>query len=59
MAILVIVLFTAIATPSADVISMFMLAIPMIVLYFAAWFIAHLHDRRVAAPERAEFGAAV
>ena len=46
-AILVIVLFTAIATPSADVISMFMLAIPMIVLYFAAWFIAHLHDQRV------------
>ena len=36
-------------TPSADIISMFMLAIPMVVLYFAAWFIAHLHDRRVAA----------
>ena len=35
-AILVIVLFTAIATPSADVISMFMLALPMIALYFAA-----------------------
>ncbi|NYD66136.1 sec-independent protein translocase protein TatC [Agromyces atrinae] len=47
-AILVIVLFTAIATPSADVISMFLLAIPMIGLYFAAWFIAYLHDRRVA-----------
>ena len=47
-AILVIVLFTAIATPSADLVSMFLLAIPMIVLYFTAWGIAWLHDRRVA-----------
>ncbi|PXA68829.1 twin-arginine translocase subunit TatC [Cryobacterium arcticum] len=47
-AILVIILFTAIATPAADVISMFMLAIPMIVLYFAAYGIAYLHDRRAA-----------
>ena len=54
-----IVLFTAIATPSADVISMFMLAIPMIALYFGAWFIAHLHDRRVERKNRLEFGAAV
>jgi sec-independent protein translocase protein TatC len=45
-AILVIVLFTALATPAADVISMFLLAIPMIALYFAAWLIAFLHDRR-------------
>lgn len=58
-AILVIVLFTAIATPSADVISMFMLAIPMIVLYFAAWFVAHLHDRRVARRNLLEFGEPV
>jgi sec-independent protein translocase protein TatC len=58
-AILVIVLFTAIATPSADVISMFMLAIPMIALYFAAWFIASLHDKRVERRNREEFGAAV
>lgn len=58
-AILVIVLFTAIATPSADVVSMFMLAIPMIALYFAAWFIAHLHDRRVERRNEREFGAAV
>jgi sec-independent protein translocase protein TatC len=47
-AVLVIVLFTAIATPAADVVSMFLLAIPMIVLYFAAYGIAFLHDRRVA-----------
>jgi sec-independent protein translocase protein TatC len=58
-AILVIVLFTAIATPSADVVSMFMLAIPMIGLYFLAWFITHLHDRRVERRNREEFGAAV
>lgn len=58
-AILVIVLFTAIATPSADVVSMFMLAIPMIALYFTAWFIAHLHDRRVERRNEREFGAAV
>lgn len=47
-AILVIVLFTAIATPAADVVSMFLLAIPMVMLYFAAYGIAWLHDRRVA-----------
>jgi len=47
-AILLIIVFTAIATPAADVVSMFLLAIPMIVLYFAAWAIATLHDRRVA-----------
>jgi sec-independent protein translocase protein TatC len=47
-AILVIVLFTAIATPAADVVSMFLLALPMIVLYFLAYGIAWLHDRRAA-----------
>jgi sec-independent protein translocase protein TatC len=47
-AILTITLFTAIATPAADVISMFLLAIPMVVLYLAAAGIAILHDRRVA-----------
>jgi sec-independent protein translocase protein TatC len=46
-AILAIVIFTAIATPSADVISMLLLAAPMVVLYFAAVGIALLHDRRV------------
>jgi sec-independent protein translocase protein TatC len=58
-AILVIVLFTAVATPAADVISMFMLAAPMVVLYFTAWFIAYLHDRRVARRNRLEFGTPV
>lgn len=45
-AILAIVLFTAVATPSADVISMVLLAIPMLVLYFIAVGIAILHDKR-------------
>jgi sec-independent protein translocase protein TatC len=40
--------FTALATPAADVVSMFLLAIPMLVLYFLAALIAWIHDRRVA-----------
>lgn len=51
-AVLVIVLFTAIATPAADVVSMFVLAIPMILLYFAAAFVAYLNDRRVLKREK-------
>lgn len=46
-AILLIALFTAIATPAADVVSMFMLAVPMVVLYFMAAGVAALHDRGV------------
>lgn len=46
-AILVVIMFTAIATPAADVMSMFLLAVPMICLYFIAAFIAWLHDRRM------------
>ncbi len=47
-AILAITLFTAMATPAADVVSMFLLAIPMVGLYFAAVLVAIIHDRRVA-----------
>ena len=47
-AVLAITLFTAIATPAADVLSMLLLAAPMVVLYFAAAGVALLHDRRVA-----------
>jgi sec-independent protein translocase protein TatC len=47
-AVLAITIFTAIATPAADVVSMFLLAIPMVLLYFVAVGIAVLHDRRVA-----------
>jgi sec-independent protein translocase protein TatC len=46
-AVLVITLFTAIATPAADIVSMFLLAIPMVLLFFGAAFVAWLHDRRV------------
>lgn len=40
--------FTALATPAADVVSMFLLAIPMLALYFLAALVASLRDRRVA-----------
>jgi sec-independent protein translocase protein TatC len=46
-AVVVIVLFTAIVTPAADIFSMFLLAIPMIILYFVATVISMLHDRRL------------
>lgn len=58
-AILLITLFTAIATPAADVLSMFLLAIPMVFLYYVAAFIAHLHDRRKAKREAAFLEAAL
>ena len=45
-ALILITLFTAIATPSADVFSMFALAVPMIVLFYAAVGVATLSDRR-------------
>jgi sec-independent protein translocase protein TatC len=47
-AILLIAVFCAIATPAADVVSMFLLAIPMVFLYFVAAGIAWLHDRVAA-----------
>jgi sec-independent protein translocase protein TatC len=47
-AILAITIFTAVATPSADVISMLLLAAPMVVLYFVAVLITVAHDRRKA-----------
>jgi sec-independent protein translocase protein TatC len=47
-AVLAIVVFTAIATPAADPLSMLLLAVPMVVLYFAAWLVSALHDRAVA-----------
>ncbi len=47
-AILAIVVFTAIATPAADIASMMLLALPMVFLYFASLGVAALHDRSVA-----------
>ncbi|MBU1251903.1 MAG: twin-arginine translocase subunit TatC [Actinobacteria bacterium] len=52
-AIIAIAFFTALATPAADVLSMFLLAIPMVGLYFLAAAIATFHDRRVAKREAA------
>lgn len=50
-AILVITLFCATATPAADLVSMFLLAVPMVILYFAAAGVALWHDRGVAKRE--------
>jgi sec-independent protein translocase protein TatC len=47
-AILAITLFCAFATPAADVVSMFLLAIPMVLLYLSAWMVSYVHDRSVA-----------
>jgi len=47
-AIIAVVTFTAFATPATDIVSMFLLAVPMLVLYFAAAGIALLNDRRRA-----------
>ena len=55
-AVLAIAVFTAIATPAADVVSMFLLAIPMVALYFVAVFVAMWHDR-IAARRAAVFEA--
>ncbi|MCU1571476.1 MAG: preprotein translocase subunit TatC [Naasia sp.] len=46
-ALLAILIFSAIATPAADVMSMFLLAVPMAVLYLAAAGVSILHDRQV------------
>ncbi len=47
-AVLAAVLFAALTTPSTDIVSMFILAVPLIVLYFAAAGVAWLHDRRAS-----------
>jgi sec-independent protein translocase protein TatC len=46
-ALIAIVIFSALTTPSADVVSMFVLAIPMVVLYAGAAGVATLRDRSV------------
>jgi len=52
-AILIITLFCATATPAADIVTMFLLAIPMVLLYFGAAGVAVWHDRGVAKREAA------
>jgi len=46
--VIAIVLFSAMVTPAADLLSMFLIALPMTALFLVAWLIAQLHDRRAA-----------
>ncbi len=46
--VIAIVVFSAMATPAADVLSMFLVALPMTALFFGAYLIAALHDRAVS-----------
>jgi sec-independent protein translocase protein TatC len=47
-AVLAITIFAALATPASDVVTMFLLAIPMILLYLLAAAVAWWHDRAAA-----------
>ncbi len=53
-ALLLIILFAAITTPAADLMSMFLLAAPIAALYFIAAGVAILHDRTVDKRRAAE-----
>lgn len=58
-AMLLIILFAAITTPAADLMNMFLLAAPIVVLYFIAAGVSILHDQRVdkrRSEELAEYG---
>ena len=48
-AIVLIFVFAAVATPTADPFTMFVFAAPLVGLYFAAWAVCRLLDRRKAA----------
>ncbi len=56
-AVLTATLFGAFVTPAGEVLSMFIIAVPMVVLYFAATGVALLIDRRRAKRERARVDA--
>lgn len=45
--VIVIILFSALVTPAADVLSMFLVALPMTALFFTAYLVTHLRDRAV------------
>ncbi|KRF20700.1 preprotein translocase subunit TatC [Nocardioides sp. Soil797] len=49
--VVVITLFAALVTPAADVMSMFLVAAPMVVLFGLALVIATIHDRRTSQEE--------
>lgn len=46
-AVMVAFIFSAMMTPTADVLTMFLLALPICALFFAALGVCHLHDRRL------------
>ena len=46
MSIFLIFVFAAVATPTADPFTMFVFAAPLTVLYFAAWFVCRILDKR-------------
>lgn len=48
LAIVIVVIFAAVVTPPSDMLSLAIIAIPLILLYFGACVICVLHDRRVA-----------
>jgi sec-independent protein translocase protein TatC len=48
MAVFVSAVVGAVATPVAEPMSMFLLMVPLLILYFLAAGIAYLHDKRVA-----------
>lgn len=59
-AIILITFFAAMMTPAGEIISMFILAVPILALYFAAALVAYINDRRRArkrAKEDAELAA--
>jgi sec-independent protein translocase protein TatC len=45
-AVVLIFVFAAVATPTADPFTMFVFAAPLTVLYFAAWFVCRILDKR-------------
>ena len=45
-AVVLIFVFAAVATPTADPFTMFVFAAPLTVLYFAAWFVCRIFDKR-------------
>jgi sec-independent protein translocase protein TatC len=48
MAVFIAAVVGAIATPVAEPMAMFLLMVPLLILYFLAAGIAHLHDKRIA-----------
>lgn len=53
-AIFLIFLFAGVATPTADPFTMCAMAVPMVILFEIAVYIAHVHDKRKAARKAAE-----